>query len=92
MRTLAFIYYENRVFEHSKMAAASNLRGKNIRQKLMDQSLKFAKENNFKKIFLNSNSLMESALYINRKYGLKEIEVETIDPYERCEIKMPLIL
>ncbi|PQJ23182.1 GNAT family N-acetyltransferase [Tenacibaculum sp. SG-28] len=79
-------------FELTKMAVAKTLRGKKIGQHLMQYCINFAKANAFKNLILYSNTILENAIYIYRKYGFKEIKVEENCPYERCNIKMILNL
>ena len=40
---------------------------------------------------LYSNTILENAVYIYRKYGFVEIPMEENSPYERSNIKMELI-
>ena len=79
------------VFELTKMAVLPNQRGKNIGQKLMQYSIDFAKQNNFKGLILYSNTKLENAIYIYRKYGFIVIPVEENSPYKRSNIKMELM-
>jgi N-acetylglutamate synthase-like GNAT family acetyltransferase len=82
---------EDGIFELTKMAVLPNQRGKRIGQKLMQYCLDFAKEEDFKKLFLYSNTILENAIYIYRKYGFIEIPVESPSPYKRSNIKMELL-
>jgi len=90
--TVALMYKEPGEFELTKMAVSPEHRGKKIGQKLMQHCIDFGTENNFKKLFLYSNTLLENAIYIYRKYGFQEIPVEPDSPYERSNIKMELPL
>ncbi len=75
-------------FELTKMAVLPDQRGKKIGQQLMQHCIDFAKEHRFKNLFLYSNTLLENAIYIYRKYGFVEIHVEADSPYDRSNIKM----
>lgn len=86
--TVALLKRGEGIFELTKMAVAPNQRGKKVGQQLMQYCLTFAKENNFKKLFLYSNTLLENAIYIYRKYGFVEVAVEKDSPYKRSNIKM----
>ena len=86
--TVALLKKEEGAFELTKMAVLPNQRGKKIGQKLMQYCIDFAKENNFKKLFLYSNTKLENAIYIYRKFGFIEVEQEADVPYERSNIKM----
>ncbi len=90
--TVALMKDNEKSFELTKMAVAPNQRDKKIGQKLMQYSIDFAKENNFDKLFLYSNTKLENAIYIYRKFGFIEIPVEKDSPYDRSDIKMVLEL
>ncbi len=81
-----------RTFELTKMAISPNQRGKKIGQQLMQHCLDFAKEEKFKALIIYSSRKLENAIYIYKKYGFKEIPVETDCHYDRCDIKMELNL
>ena len=90
--TVALLKAKDGVFELTKMAVLPNQRGKRIGQKLMQHCIDFANENNFQKLFLYSNTILENAIYIYRKYGFIEIPVEPDSPYDRSNIKMELLI
>lgn len=79
-----------RIFELTKMAVLPNQRGLKIGQKLMQYCIDFAKDNNFEGLMLYSNTKLENAIYIYRKYGFVELPVEVNSPYKRANIKMVL--
>ncbi|WP_166627737.1 GNAT family N-acetyltransferase [Tenacibaculum caenipelagi] len=81
---------ESNTYELTKMAVSPNHRGHKIGQHLMQHCINYAQENNFDKLILYSNTILENAIYIYRKYGFIEIPVEENCPYERCNIKMEL--
>lgn len=76
------------VFELTKMAVSPNHRGFKIGQKLMQHCIDFAKDHKFNSLILYSNTKLENAIYIYRKYGFIEIPVELNSPYIRSDIKM----
>lgn len=87
--TVALMPTKNeRVFELTKMAVLPNQRGHKIGQKLMQYCIDFAKNNLFEGLMLYSNTKLENAIYIYRKYGFIEIPVEENSPYKRSNIKM----
>ncbi len=88
--TVALIKESDKSFELTKMAVLPNQRGKKIGQQLMQYCIGFAIENKFDNLFLYSNTLLENAIYIYRKYGFIEIPVEPDSPYKRSNIKMRL--
>lgn len=80
------------VFELTKMAVSPNHRGYKIGQHLMQHCIDFAKEHQFKMLMLYSNTILENAIYIYRKFGFIEIPVEENSPYKRSNIKMELLI
>ncbi|WP_271406072.1 GNAT family N-acetyltransferase [Tenacibaculum soleae] len=78
-------------FELTKMAVSPKHRGFKIGQQLMEYCINFAKQElQLKDLILYSNTKLENAIYIYKKYGFTEISVEENCPYERCNIKMEL--
>ncbi len=82
----------NKVFELTKMAVSPKYRGHRIGQHLMEHCIQFGKDLNLEKLMLYSNTILENAIHIYRKYGFVEIPVETDSPYKRSNIKMELQL
>ncbi|MCF7560055.1 GNAT family N-acetyltransferase [Sabulilitoribacter multivorans] len=82
---------EKGLFELTKMAVSPNYRGYKIGQKLMQYCIDFAKSMRLPKLILYSNTKLENAIYIYRKYGFVEIPVEADSPYKRSNIKMELV-
>jgi len=80
------------VFELTKMAVSPEKRGLNIGQQLIQYCIDFAKENKFKTLMLYSNTKLENAIHIYKKYGFIELLLETSSPYKRSDIKMELLL
>ncbi|NNK88225.1 MAG: GNAT family N-acetyltransferase [Flavobacteriaceae bacterium] len=80
------------VLELTKMAVSPELRGRKIGQKLMQFSIDFARSEGFDALVLYSNTILENAIYIYRKYGFKEVPLEANGPYKRGNIKMILEL
>jgi DNA-binding MarR family transcriptional regulator/GNAT superfamily N-acetyltransferase len=79
-------------FELTKMAVLPNHRGKKIGQKLMQYCIDFSLQNGVTQLLLYSNTKLENAIYIYRKYGFIEVPVEKNSPYNRSDIKMELKL
>lgn len=88
----SFIPLSEGVFELGKMAVDDAYQGRKIGQKLMEFAIDFANEQNWRKIVLYSHKKLGPAIYIYRKYGFEEIELEENTPYERSNIKMELLL
>lgn len=87
--TVALMPLKNEAgFELTKMAVSPKHRGHKIGQQLMQHCIDFAKAKQFKRLLLYSNTILENAIYIYRKFGFKEIPVEENSPYKRSNIKM----
>jgi len=80
------------ILELTKMAVSPKHRGLKIGQLLMQHCIDFSKGNNLNTLILYSNTILENAIYIYRKYGFIEIPVEENCPYKRSNIKMELKL
>jgi N-acetylglutamate synthase-like GNAT family acetyltransferase len=78
------------ILELSKMAVLPEERGQKIGQHLLQYCIDFGKEQNLKALLLYSNTKLENAIYLYKKYGFKELELEKNNPYERANIKMLL--
>lgn len=88
----SFIKITDTIYELGKMAVESNYKGHKIGQQMLTFSIDFAKQNGWEKIILYSSTKLPTALYIYKKHGFKEVELEKNLPYERSDIKMELIL
>jgi ribosomal protein S18 acetylase RimI-like enzyme len=88
----SFIKVDELTFELGKMAVDPKCQGLKIGQKLMEYAIYFAKKKKWKTLLLYSNTKLEPAIYIYRKYGFEEMELEKNTPYIRSNIKMSLIL
>ena len=78
------------ILELTKMAVTPESRGRKIGQKLLQYCIDFAAEIHLKALLLYSNTKLENAIYIYRKYGFKELKLESNSPYKRSDIKMLL--
>lgn len=75
------------VFELGKMAVTAKAQGHKIGTLLLEHCLTVAKQKHIKTIVLYSNTQLVSAIYLYKKYGFKEVELEK-GLYERANIKM----
>lgn len=90
--TIALMPLKDKVnFELTKMAVSPKYRGKNIGQKLMIYCLNFVKKNKIPKLIIYSNTKLENAIYIYKKYGFVEIPLEPCTPYKRSNIKLEFV-
>ena len=81
---------EDGILELTKMAVLPEERGQKIGQKLLQHCIDFAKSKNLKALLLYSATKLENAIYLYRKYGFKELDLEPNSPYQRSDIKMLL--
>ena len=79
-------------YELSKMAVSPQYQGLKIGQQLMQYCIDFAKEKGWNELLLYSNTKLENAIYVYKKYGFEEVELEKNSPYLRSNIKMVLKL
>jgi len=89
--TVAMIRSSDDRFELAKMTVQDDFRGKGIANMLMDECLKFAKENKAKEIFLISNDSLKVARNLYDKYDFKEVDLDS-KKYDRGNVKMRLTL
>ncbi len=78
------------ILELTKMAVLSEERGQKIGQLLLQHCIDFGEMQNLKALLLYSNTKLENAIYLYRKFGFKELELEKDNPYKRADIKMLL--
>jgi len=89
--TVAMIRSTNRIYELAKMTVEINYRGNGIANKLMDQCLNYAMNNNAQQIYLITNDTLLIARNLYDKYGFKEVKLDS-DKYLRGNVKMVLNL
>ena len=79
-------------FEMGKMAVSEKHRGKKIGNQMLAFCLAKAKELGLQKVFLYSNTKLENAIHLYRKFGFKEVPLEKNAEYKRSNIKMEVDL
>lgn len=89
--TYALLAPVNECIELGKMAITETYQGKGYGQKLLQHSLKTAKNLGYEKVLLYSSRKLENSIYLYRKFGFKEVPNED-SPYARGDIKMLLKL
>jgi len=85
--TFALIKIEDHVYELSKMAVEEGFQGKKIGNKMLEFCLEEAKRLHAEKLILYSNTKLKPAIHLYKKFGFKEIPLESAD-YKRANIKM----
>ena len=81
---------KSRILELTKMAVLPEERGLKIGQQLLQHCIDFGKSQNLKALLLYSSTKLKNAIYLYRKYGFVELELEKDSPYLRSDIKMLL--
>ena len=89
--TCALIKINDDTYELAKMAVKESARGKNIGWLLGQATANKAHELGAKKVFLESNTLLEPAINLYHKLGFQKV-VGQPSSYERCNIQMELKL
>jgi N-acetylglutamate synthase-like GNAT family acetyltransferase len=89
--TATLMKIDEATFELSKMAVTEAIQGKGIGKALLEHCLQVAKQNHIQKLILYSNTKLETAIAIYRKYGFKEVAFDATH-YKRANIKMELSL
>ncbi|QBO59414.1 GNAT family N-acetyltransferase [Chryseobacterium salivictor] len=85
--TVSLLKKTESVYELGKMAVSEKAQGYKIGTLLMEHCLDFAKQKHLKTLILYSNTQLESAIHLYRKYGFSEIKLDE-GLYERANIKM----
>lgn len=89
--TFALIFVEEGVYELSKMTVDEAFRGKKIANKMLEFCLEEAKRLQATKIILYSNTILEPAIHLYKKFGFKEVPLGNSE-YERSDIKMEITI
>ncbi len=79
------------IYELAKMAVAPRWRGKGISKLLIEKCLDTARSWNATKVTLYSNSQLQTALSLYKKYGFYHIGTEN-SPYVTADVRMELNL
>jgi N-acetylglutamate synthase-like GNAT family acetyltransferase len=85
--TVALMYNEYNELEFTKMAVADGEKGKGFGNLLLQHCIDEAKKMNCENLYLYSNTQLEPAINLYKKFGFLEIPVEKSE-YARCNIKM----
>lgn len=78
-------------YELSKMAVSPAAQGKKIGWKLAQAIIEKARQLGAKKLYLESNTILEPAINLYRKLGFTEVAGRQ-SSYDRANIKMELVL
>ena len=85
--TASLLKKNETVYELGKMAVSSKAQGCGIGTMLLEHCLRIAEQKQIKTLILYSNTTLQSAVHLYKKYGFDEIELEN-GLYKRANIKM----
>jgi len=88
----SFIKNSDSIFELGKMAVDFEYQGLKIGQELLKFAIAYGKKREWNKIILYSSTKLPHALYLYKKYGFVEIDLEENPEYLRSDIKMEFSL
>ncbi len=89
--TVALVKETPQQYELVKMAVAENYQGMGISRLLMDRCLQAAREAGARRVYLQSNSQLTTAIRLYEKYGFRHIPVKNAH-YLTADVMMELIL
>ena len=87
--TFALIKISDHIYELSKMAVSDEFQGKKIGNKMLEFCLEEAQRLEADKIILYSNTKLEPAIHLYKKFGFEEVALDESE-YERANIKMEI--
>lgn len=85
--TTSLLKKDENLFELGKMAVSEKAQGHKIGTLLLEHCLQVAKEKQIKTLILYSNTQLQCAIHLYRKYGFTEIKLDE-GLYDRANIKM----
>ncbi len=88
----ALIFHEEGVYEIAKMAVDQDSRGKGYGNLLMEASIEGARDKGADKILIVSNTILEPAINLYKKYGFQTTHLGQDPDYKRGNIELQLEL
>ena len=85
--TASLLKKSETVYELGNLAVSDKAQGHGIGTILIEHCLNIAKQKQITTLILYSNTTLQSAIHLFRKYGFEEVELES-GVYERANIKM----
>jgi ribosomal protein S18 acetylase RimI-like enzyme len=90
--TVALLFVGENTYELAKMAVSPEAQGRGIGRKLMAACIEHARFAGASEILLESNTLLDAAIHLYRRFGFVEIPLDPNSHYSRVNIKMRLAL
>ncbi len=81
---------DTNTLELGKMAVREGHQGQKIGHLLLQYAIDYCKKKQITSIVLYSNTVLQPAIHLYKKFGFVEIPMEIPPPYERSNIKMAL--
>lgn len=89
--TFAMLKVEEDVYELSKMAVLEAYQGRKVGNFMLHYCLQKAGELRAAKVFLYSNTILQPAIHLYKKFGFVEVPLLSSD-YKRSNIKMEVTI
>ena len=91
---VALIPLQDGVYELSKMAVSSHLRGRGIGRHLLQHVIAQARSIGARSLFLGSNTRLKDAIHLYESVGFRHVKSETLPPmpYSRADVFMEMPL
>jgi putative acetyltransferase len=91
---VALIPMREGVYEISKMAVSSHLRGRGIGRHLLQHAIAQARSIGARSLFLGSNTRLKDAVHLYESVGFRHVGPETLPPmpYSRADVFMEMSL
>ena len=90
--TLALVARKKNTFELSKLAVMQDYRGMKISDELMKAAIEYSVSQGKKTIWLESIKILKPAIALFKKFGFREIPLNSKPLYAKADIKMSLAL
>ena len=90
--TCAAINHGSSIYEIGKMAVVKSSRGKGFGKILLETAINYARQKGANKIIIVSNTKLETAINLYKKYGFEVTRLGQNPDYERGNIEMTLKL
>ena len=75
-----------------KMAVREGYQGQKIGHLLLENAIDYCKKKQISSIVLYSNTILQPAIHLYKKFGFEVIPMEVPPPYQRSNIKMALTI
>jgi ribosomal protein S18 acetylase RimI-like enzyme len=86
--TCAVLRHSTEECEIAKMAVAPAARGRGLGDRLMQAAIDFAEKSGTRRLVIVSNTVLEPALRLYRKYGFHEVPLQSDGRYRRANIRL----